>query len=285
MGFMGILDGLGKAVKDTAKGITDEVKRREEIRRTKHRILDRFEVSDLKGICNTYGINNPLPYTTNPINGDKYKRDVTRTVWIDHVISNLKLEQIKNYAEKHRIKIYDILNEGKTEAIEDIKPTNVIKTEMPKEHKEIDTAISLDGFDSLLANIDTRFDLQPVRDETDFENQLYQHLTANYGKGVVERQVGTRAGERVDLVIGNKYALELKLVSGRSNLRDLIGQLHFYKKTYPNLAVVLADIGAIDIADINEFIKEYANMGVRSIIKRTTLRSKSKKRGIRIDMR
>ena len=75
--------------------------------------------------------------------------------------------------------------------------------------------------------------VQKVRNEEDFEKQIYQRLTAKSFD--VKRQVPLGSGRRVDLVVDNKIAVELKIADRAKNVQDLIGQVTVYHQQYKNI--------------------------------------------------
>ena len=199
---MGFWDKVGSSIKEVSKNISEDIKKRQEIKQIKKQILDRFEVNELKKICKDYGIGEPLPHTENPLNGEKYKRVVTREHFIDRIINHLTLDQIKNFCEKNRIKIYDILKDEK------ITSSKTIVSEKNQDEEAKVTTIEVkrqSEFDSILEEIKDNFEPEDVRDENDFEKQLTQFLKIKY-PDKIRRQVDTPKG-KIDLVIDNKYAI------------------------------------------------------------------------------
>ena len=272
---MGILGDLGKKVADTAKtaytNVSNEYQRRQDIINKKNRILDRFEMKDLKKICKDYGIGEPSPYKTDPIDGKKYKVKIDRYSYISLVMKNLTLEQIKNYTDKNRIRINDILGQTVDSQISILQPGQPEKIETRASEDISDDSRRPDTFQILLSKIEKDFIPEPVRDEKELETQLVQFLRGN--KIELQRQVQTPYG-KVDVVIQNDFALELKVVDNKTKLRDLIGQLEDYKKQFKNLAAVLLDIGTVNQSDITEYCNSYAKRGIRSIVLRGSIRTK-----------
>jgi len=272
---MGFWQKIGNSIKEVAKNISDEMKRRQEIAQTKRQILNRYEMSDLKKICKDYGIGEPLPYEENPITGERYKRTVTREDFIDRIMNSLTLDQIKTFSDKNRIKIWDILKEEKPAVSETPKPE---KKEIPEEPEQKVTTIEVkrqSEFDSILASIANDFEPEDVRDENDFEKQLTQFLKIKYPDRI-RRQVETPKG-KVDLVIDEKYAIELKIADGKGKLRDLVGQVHSYKKVFNNVAVILLDVGKMSRSEIKEYIDDYEGLGVKTLILEGVLRRRKGK--------
>lgn len=273
---MSFLKKICESLKEAGKNISEEIKRRQEIAQTKRQILNRFEMADLKRICKDYGIGEPLPYEENPITGEKYKRTVTREHFINRIMNRLTLDQIKNFSDKHRIKIWDILKEEKPVVSEVPKTEKVEKTHEEPEQKVTTIEVKRQSeFDSILESIENDFEPEDVRDENDFEKQLTQFLKIKYPDRI-KRQVDTPKG-KIDIVIDNRYAIELKIADGKGKLRDLVGQVHSYKKVYNEVAVILLDVGKMSRSEIKEYVDDYENLEVKTIILEGVLRRKKGK--------
>jgi len=273
---VGFLKKVEESIKKTANTIGEEIKTRQEISQTKRQILNRFEMKDLINICKDYGIGGPSKYEKDFITGERRKRTVTRKHYIDRVMARLSLEQIKNFADKHRIDTWDIVKKEKKpiRRIEEIK-------EQPKEKKVTKTEIKRQSeFDSILEDIENGFEIEECINEEDFEKQLVQYLKYKLPK--IKRQVATRKGT-IDLVIDDKYAIELKIAHNKSRLRDLKGQIHDYLKVFDDLAVIILDVGELKRSEIKEYVDDYQELGAKVIVLEGFLkRRKGKSRQIRI---
>ena len=82
----------------------------------------------------------------------------------------------------------------------------------------------------------------------------------------VEREAQTKRGDKLDIVINDKYVFELKVPRNRTQLRNLSAQLEEYVEQYPNLCAVIADISNVEIeegepieSNLTQNIKEYAD--------------------------
>ncbi len=124
-------------------------------------------------------------------------------------------------------------------------------------------------------SIEQGFEPEDVRDENDFEKQLMQFLKIKYPDRI-KRQVDTPKG-KIDIIIDNRYAIELKIADGKGKLRDLLGQVHSYKKVYSEVAVILLDVGKMSHSEIKEYVDDYENLGVKTIIIEGILRRKKGK--------
>ena len=110
-------------------------------------------------------------------------------------------------------------------------------------------------------------------------------------------QEGSRERNFVDIVVDNAYALEVKLPTTRTQLRNLKGQLEEYKEKYPFLGVVIGDKTKLvsgskpgdDFYDpdfeenLTVWIKEYTDkykvdLGIRSVVFNIIRRGEKKKK-------
>ena len=264
---MGFLKKVEESIKKTANTIGEEIKTRQEISQTKRQILNRFEMKDLINICKDYGIGGPSPSKKELVTGKDGKLYLTnrkiparREHYSKKIMTELNLEQIKNFADKHRIDMPDIVKKEKKpiRRIEEIK-------EQPKEKKIVKTEIKQQSeFDSILENIKNNFVPEACRDEKEFEKQLISYLKGRLSQRVVG-EVASRKG-KIDIVIDDKYAIELKIANSISNLRNLIGQIHDYLKVYNDLAVIILDVGDLSRSDINDYVDDYQELGTKVIV-------------------
>ena len=280
---MGFWNDIGNSIKETSKNISIELQRRENILKTKKQILDRFEMNELKKICKDFGIGEPLPYEEDMFGGKRYKRTVTREHFIYLIINKLTLDQLKNFCDKNRIKIFDLTRESKP-VISSVPHTEKIQKNLEQEKNITTIEVKRQSeFDSILESIEKSFEPEDVRDENDFEKQLTQFLKIKYPERI-KRQVETSKG-KIDLIIDNKYAIELKIADGKGKLRDLVDQAHSYKKVFNNVAIILLDVGKISHSEIKEYVEDYEGIGVKTIILEGILRrrkGKSKQITIRV---
>ena len=109
-------------------------------------------------------------------------------------------------------------------------------------------------------------------------------------------QEGSGEKNFIDIVIDNVYALEVKLPTTRTQLRNLKGQLEEYKESYPFLGVVIGDKTELvtDSSDTEFYdskfepnlpvwIKEYTDkykfyLGIRSVVFNIVKRREKKKK-------
>jgi len=282
---MGFFDKLAGSVKETGKNISQELKRRQELYNTKQRILDRFDLDDLKKICRAYGVQEPQGIQENIFTGQKSRYKVTRDDYINKVINNLSLEQIKNFSDKHKIKIWDIIKEHEKASILDIQKVDSLIN--PSSQSNVSTPISPEKevttidikkqseFEAILESIENDFEPEDVRDENDFEKQLTQFLKIKYPDRV-KRQVDTPKG-KIDILIDDRYVIELKIADSKIKLRDLVGQVTSYKKVYCDIAIALLDVGKLSRSEIKEYVDDYEQIGVKTIVLEGLLKKRKRR--------
>lgn len=264
---MSLLKKIGGAVKTAVNNAADQIQEQRERKQAKRAILDRLELSQIKSLCKEYDGGQPRNYSEDPWTGEKTRRTVTRDHWIEYCMENVLLDQIVAYCDKRRIKVRDLLPASNAPAT----PTAPSPpAAAPNASAQLSPAPARaprgppPSTQALLADIQQNFEPETTRDEAEFETQLTIWLKHRF-PGQVERQVGNIQG-RVDLVLFGKFAIELKIAQDTQRLRNLIGQIHAYKKVWPNVGVILLDVGMMPLEEIGEFVKDYRDLGVPSIV-------------------
>ena len=152
---------------------------------------------------------------------------------------------------------------------------------------------------TILDAIEEDFDPEKIMDEKELQGQIAVFLKTRFKGKEVEREVSMQEGSRernfVDIVVDNVYALEVKLPTTRTQLRNLKGQLEEYQEKYPFLGVVIGDKTKLVTDSDSEFydsefeenlpvwIKEYTDkykvdLGVRSVVFNIVKRGEKKKK-------
>jgi len=95
-------------------------------------------------------------------------------------------------------------------------------------------------------------------------------LKAKFPTRKISRQIEISENERLDILIDDKYAFELKVPAKRNVLRDLGAQLEEYSQKYPQTcAIIFDDITKNLTNDINEYVDKYKrNYRIQSIVLR-----------------
>ena len=141
--------------------------------------------------------------------------------------------------------------------------------------------------------IEEKFKPEKIKDEKELQGQLAVFLNA-VTNTKVEREVKTKSGDKIDILIDDNYVLELKVPSGKDSLRSLSAQIEEYMEEFPLLAVVIADKSdLVSDKDDREFyddkiepgltqkIREYADKykmkyGIKTLIFSVKKRKKKK---------
>ncbi len=169
-------------------------------------------------------------------------------------IKKSKTREVVSKSIKRKVKEEDL------EIEQEIERTEKIKTTIKKKTREIE-------YDSEVSKILDNFDIVAKKDmkEKDIEGQLVQALRAIIPKEKVDYQQRGKSG-RADIVIGKDIAIELKLISGTSQLMALKGQLHSYSQEYDKLYVWMYDLNnVLKPQALNKFKTDLNEMGVKNI--------------------
>lgn len=101
------------------------------------------------------------------------------------------------------------------------------------------------------------------------EAQLTIFLKAKFPDKKIQRQVTTKGGDQLDILVDDKYAFELKVPEQRT-IRNLGAQLEEYKEEYQNICAVIFDAESKNLTNyINDYVDKFKrDYGVPSIILR-----------------
>ena len=164
-------------------------------------------------------------------------------IWDKLTINDLKFSQIEDFALKKKIVSPSFFN------------------------SEIDGDKDLREFVFIMHEIEKGFEPEQIKDEKELQSQLTIFLKAKFSDKKIEREVSTKSGDKLDIVIDGKFVLELKVPRGKTDLRNLSAQLEEYHEEYPNICAIIADISKIvDLDDpdpieenLTQRISEYAD--------------------------
>jgi len=120
----------------------------------------------------------------------------------------------------------------------------------------------------IIKSIELRFKPEKIRDEMELQSQLIIFLKSEYPDREIKREVPTKIGDRVDIVIDNRYAFELKVPQERETLRNLGAQLEEYSEEYPYLCAIIFNNKDLNLSEtIKDYVDKYQrNFGVPSIV-------------------
>ena len=186
------------------------------------KLLDKYDMSDLNNFCSKYLGEAP---TSREILRDGTERELkpNRHTFVNFILEyydkgQLRAEQIKDFSLKHRIVTPSFFSD-ETES----------------------TVGNENELNDILDVIDEKFKPEIIIDEKELQGQLAVFLKAVYPDRKIEREVTTKRGDKIDILIDDNYVLELKVPSGKDKLRALSAQIEEYMEEFPLLAVVIAD--------------------------------------------
>lgn len=294
---MGFLDKVGKVAKDVGKGVIDTGKSIKkgiddniERQRQKRILFSNFTISDFKRICSEYGIGEPSSYDEDFLTGEREKITLKRDDWLGFVEQKLTIEQVEEFCRRHRIRIPEsyqgkrLLESQQPAAESKIEKPSVIREQryeeplIPQTHVferplQQDLIKKCTGGCQEILDFIKEFRPEPFLDEKDLQNQLKVRLESQY-PGRVAREVGTQLGGKIDFVIDGKYGIEVKPIWDKKTLQDLIGQIILYKKAFNEVGIILCDINKLPHAIVHEFLNEYKNQGVLTVMIPGSIRSR-----------
>ena len=240
---------------------------KEEKKRSRYNLeelLNKFDMGDLKDFCIKYLGEAPIDIEKQK-DGTERELKPNRHTFVNFILNyydngQLKAEQLEDFSLKHKI----------------VTPSFfATKTE-----RKVGNA---NEFNDILDTIEEKFPPEKIKDEKELQGQLAVFLNA-VTDTKVEREVRTKSGDKIDILIDDNYVLELKVPSGKDSLRSLSAQIEEYMEEFPLLAVVIADKSdLVSDKDDREFyddklepgltqkIREYADKykmkyGVRTLV-------------------
>jgi len=213
-------------------------------------LLDKFEIPDLDNFLMKILNKKPEPhYKKDRHTGREHKMGPSRKDYFSFVWKHLKqneinYQQLRDFSLKHRIVTPSFFGEESGVELE--------KAE----------------FQNLINSIRTGFEPEKIEMEEHLQSQLAVFLKAKYPERKISREVSTKYGDRIDIVIDDAYAFELKVPETRAALRNLSAQLEEYVEQYPNLCAVIYDNQEKNLSQtIIDYADKYKrNYGVQTII-------------------
>ncbi len=293
-------------IKKIEDSVNSEYRRREF--EAKKEILAQLKMKQLESICAAKSI---PTYRVVTVNGEKKRYKIrNKEELVDVMASHLDLDDVKDIGRRYKLRYKNIieslerwadsafakleefkkrkqeeLNRYKIEIFgEEAEEIETISVEEPLEEEaleeeeyefEEEVEREIDIFD-ILAD----FRPETVRDEEDFEKQLYQFLRARLGSNV-RRQVPV-GDQKIDIAISNEVGIELKIAESRSKLQRLVGQVMDYVDYFDEVIAVVLDVGAN--VDLDNYMRKLQRLGARVLILEGSIRRKGRRREIVIRM-
>lgn len=272
MGFGKFLGKVAGDITNSLKEANEERKRRikiEQDRKRKERaqwekqyaeiekLLDKFEIPMLQKFCeNVLGRlpQGDVEEYDDKSTGEKIveEYDPAREHYIDFIWvylkdGKLKFTQIKDFALKNRIVAPSFFGDS-----------------------ENSSSSQLNDFEIIINSIVAQFEPERIDSEEHLQAQVTIFLKAKFPTKKIEREVLTKRGDKLDIVIDGKYVFELKVPQDRTSLRNLSAQLEEYKEEYPDICAIIFDDESKNLtSEIKEYIDKYKrSLGIHSVILR-----------------
>ena len=269
-------------------------------------LLDKFTIKQLQEFCSSYI--GALPEDELEVDEDDEKESIRpETKKPGWKFPKRKLSWKKDPAIRRRREytefIWNCIEEGdiRYEQLKDFALNNRIVSPsfFGTETKAIGSETELH---TILDAIEEDFDPEKIMDEKELQGQIAVFLKTRFKGKEVEREISMQEGSKdsrnfLDILVDNTYALEVKLPTTRTQLRNLKGQLEEYKEKYPFLGVVIGDKTKLvsgskpgdDFYDpdfeenLTVWIKEYTDkykvdLGIRSVVFNIIRRGEKKKK-------
>ncbi len=122
-------------------------------------------------------------------------------------------------------------------------------------------------FEEIINSISNEFTPEPISDEKELQGQLTVFLKTRFSQKNIQREVYIGRGNRVDVVVQQRFAFELKVPRNRIDLRNLEAQLSEYAETYQNICAVILILEPSLLKIAQEYAGKYqTNCNARTII-------------------
>ena len=307
---MGFKDWALKKLEERREKNQLEQEERERIQEEnkKHRfeiqdLLDKFTINQLKEFCSSYI--GALPEDELEVDDDERESIRPEPKKLSFRVPKRKLSWKKEPATRGRRVytefIWKCIEEGdiRYQQLKDFAINNRIVS--PSFFGTETKAIGSDSeLHTILDAIEEDFDPEKIMDEKELQGQIAVFLKTRFKGKEVEREISMQEGSKdsrnfLDILVDNTYALEVKLPTTRTQLRNLKGQLEEYQEKYPFLGVVIGDKTKLATDSDSEFydsefeenlpvwIKEYTDkykvdLGIRSVVFNIIRRGEKKKK-------
>jgi len=256
---MSFFDKLKEAGKKAGAKLQEEAQKQVDKMKDRREALDMLKTlrkSDLIKFCDEYGV--------------EFTKSMTKNDLIDQInFSSISIntELVTDFFASIKRKIPGQFSKTVVEDVEieqEITRTETVKTEkvMTKVKKKTETITKLN---SHLKNFKPIVGKRSQFKEHNLEVQMVQSLQAAFGLDKVNYQERARGG-RVDIVVDDKYAIELKLVTSPTQLTGMIGQVMKYSREYDKVFVWIYDCRSqLKTKDVNEFKKMMKQASVNNL--------------------
>jgi len=196
---------------------------------------------------------------------DDYQNELKETVYEEPEYEEPEYEEPERIIEPEPL--YEPQEEPlyEDDQVEDLEP-------LDHKEKDFNPYEIKNEFDLILETIEKKFDPRIVTSEDDFKNRLIQFLNSKF-QNEVKGQGHTSIGGDVDVVIDGTYAIKIKILKNEGAMIFLVDLMMEYKHDFNDCAAILVDIGEITNNKIEEYINEYNELGLKTILKRAWIKN------------
>lgn len=261
MGFKKFLGKVVDKIEEKAEDMKEareerrEAKREEEAKQEEFQnkvddLLDKFEIPDMDKFLMRFLNNKPESYEEEDEDTGRVRKvrpsrkDYLDFVWEHLDNDEINYNQLKDFALKEKITTPSFFGE------------------------ESDIEYEKSDFQMIVNAIKADFEPEAITDEEHLEAQLMVFLKAKFSERKIRRQITIQGNDRLDILVDDKYAFELKVPKARADLRNLGAQISEYQEKYPNICAVIYDLDDLNLTqDIIDYVDKYKrDYGITSVI-------------------
>jgi hypothetical protein len=261
-------------------GKNDYEKHEEKLAETLGTILeDELEVSELRKLCNdligSYPKNGQILRNEEGKEILEFEDPISRRDFCDFYFHYDELEEVNDlmlakYLIKHKFLEEDNEDYGFiTTHDEDGKDEDEDEDSEEEEDSESKSKDSDYMMDSIILQLERKFEPEKVYDEKELQNLLRSFLQHEFPKATVEREVILKNKDSIDVLVDGKYAIEAKIPNSRTELRNLSAQLEEYQEEYPNIIALILNNEEKELTeDIQHYVDRFkSKLGIESVVK------------------
>jgi len=123
------------------------------------------------------------------------------------------------------------------------------------------------GLDEIMEELREHFVPEPIRDERGLEDQMKIFLQVKFPNKKIRRRQRTENKNEVDILIDERYCLELKVPDNKTHLRNLGAQAEEYQEEY-QVGIIIYENESLNLSEtIKEYVKKYKEKyGIDTIV-------------------
>lgn len=174
---------------------------------------------------------------------------------------DLNEEQKEYQINKWKKEIREMIEAGNNQEniIEFMCGNEEIKIKKPKSHEKF----LGDKFENIVSVIEGYSTDRLIRSERELETVIYEFLRHKFPEYNFEFQKRVPKG-RVDIVVDDEIAVELKIADNKGNLNSLFAQIEWYTDEYEKLIILILDLNRVP--DLEDFKERFEEKGAKVVV-------------------